>query len=207
MRIIRTISLGRWRDKLFRNAERIAEHRWAEGIVFLMELVGCTIFPLPNALTMVALVTAAPRKWLRFALGAVAGDLVAGVVLYAASRLFFQSFGLRLISFYQLTEKWASVVEWFQTGWGIAFIFLACITTGLFRVAGLAAGFTAMNPLLFLTVLTLSRGFRWVAECAAIKYVRDRVRSWPKHYYKYAAVGVGAGLLAFAVLVFVKLAA
>src|ERR1044072_4915332 len=108
MRIISTISLRRWTDKILRNTERIAEHRWAEGIVFLMELVGCTIFPLPNALTMVALVTAAPRKWLRFALGAVAGDLVAGVVLYAASRLFFQSFGVQLISFYQLTEKWAS---------------------------------------------------------------------------------------------------
>lgn len=205
MRIISKISLRRWTDKIFRNTERIAGHRWAEGIVFLMELIGCTIFPLPNALIIVALVTAAPRKWLRFALGATAGDLVGGVVLYAASRLFFQSFGMQLISFYQLTEKWASVVEWFQTGWGIAFIFLACITTGLFRVAGLAAGFTAMNPLLFLTVLILSRGTRWTAECAAIKYLGDRVRTWPKHYYKYAAVGVG--LTAFAVLIALTLAA
>ena len=205
MRIISTISLRRWTDKIFRNTERIAGHRWAEGIVLCMELIGCTIFPLPNALIMVALVTAAPRKWLRFALGATAGDLIGGVVLYAASRLFFQSFGMQLISFYQLTEKWASVVEWFQTGWGIAFIFLACITTGLFRVAGLAAGFTAMNPLLFLAVLTLSRGIRWTAECAAIKYVGDRVRTWPTHYYKYAAVG--AGLIAFAVLMVVTLAA
>jgi membrane protein YqaA with SNARE-associated domain len=205
MRIISTISLRRWTDKIFRNTERIAEHRWAEGIVLLMELIGCTIFPLPNALIMVALVTAAPRKWLRFALGATAGDLIGGAVLYAASRLFFQSYGMQLISFYQLTEKWASVVEWFQTGWGIAFIFLACITTGLFRVAGLAAGFTAMNPLLFLAVLTLSRGIRWIAECAAIKYVGDRVRTWPTHYYKYAALGVG--LIAFAVLIVVSLAA
>jgi membrane protein YqaA with SNARE-associated domain len=170
-----------------------------------MELVGCTIFPLPNALIMVALVTAAPRKWLRFALGATAGDLAGGIALYAASRLFFQSFGMQLISFYQLTEKWAYVVEWFQTGWGIAFIFLACITTGLFRVAGLAAGFTAMNPFLFLGVLILSRGTRWTAECAAIKYVGDWVHTWPKHYYKYAAVGVG--LTAFAVLIALTLVA
>jgi membrane protein YqaA with SNARE-associated domain len=197
MRVTRTISLRRWADKIYRNAERIAEHRRAEGVVFLMEMVGCTVFPLPNALIMVALVTAAPRKWLRFALGATAGDMAGGVALYAISRLFFQSFGQSLISFYQAADRWAAVVEWFQSGWGIAFIFLACVTTGLFRVASLAAGFTAMNPLLFLAVLTLSRGLRWTAECAAIKYVGDRARTWPRRYYKYAAVGAGLIVLAF----------
>ena len=204
MPIIRKISVRRWADNICRNAERIAQHRWAECIVFVMELVGCTIFPLPNALVMVALVTAAPRKWLRFAAGATAGDMAGGVALYAVSRLFFQSFGQPLISFYQAADRWSAVVEWFQSGWGIAFIFLACITTGLFRVASLAAGFTAMNPLLFLAVLTVSRGVRWTAECAAIKYVGERARTWPKHYYKYAAVG--AGLAAFAALVAVTLA-
>ena len=62
-----------------------------------------------------------------------------------------------------------------------------------------------MNPLLFLSVLALSRGIRWIAECAAIKYVGDRVRTWPRHYYKYAAVGVG--LTAFAVLMALLLSA
>ena len=170
-----------------------------------MELVGCTIFPLPNALVMVALVMAAPRKWLRFALGATAGDMAGGIALYAISRLFFESFGARLISFYNATASWSAVVEWFQSGWGIAFIFLACITTGMFRIASLAAGFTAMNPLMFLAVLTLSRSIRWIAECAAIKYVGHRARTWPRHYYKYAAVG--AGLIVFAVLIAVTLAA
>jgi membrane protein YqaA with SNARE-associated domain len=170
-----------------------------------MEFVGCAIFPLPNALVMVGLVMAAPRKWLRFALSATAGDMAGGIALYAASRLFFESYGERLISFYQGAESWSSVVAWFQSGWGIAFIFLACITTGLFRVASLAAGFTVMNPLVFLSALVLSRGLRWTAECAAIKYVGDRARHWPKHYYKYAAVGVG--LVAFAALIAVTLSA
>jgi len=172
-------------------------------IVFLVELIGCAVFPLPNALLMVGLVAAAPRKWLRFAIGATAGDLVGGALLYTASRLFFQSYGERLLAYSGASEQWANVVAWFQSGWGIAFVFIACITTGLFRVASLGAGFAAMNPLLFVTMLTLSRGLRWTAECAAIKYTRDHARTWPRHYYKYAAVG--AGLLAVAVLVIVTL--
>src|SRR5690349_2418265 len=97
----RTISLRKWRDNLSRNAGRIAEHRLAAAIVFTMELVGCAIFTLPNALVMVGMVMAAPRKWLRFALAATAGDMAGGVALYAVSRLFFESYGARLIGFYQ----------------------------------------------------------------------------------------------------------
>ncbi|HKP87281.1 MAG TPA: hypothetical protein VJZ26_14350, partial [Blastocatellia bacterium] len=111
------MNLRRWADNLCRNAERMAEHRWAVGIVFLMELVGCTVFPLPNALVMVALVMAAPRKWLKFALGATAGDMAGGVALYAVSRLFFESYGQPMISFYHATESWSAVVGWFQSGW------------------------------------------------------------------------------------------
>ncbi|HKP87855.1 MAG TPA: hypothetical protein VJZ26_17265, partial [Blastocatellia bacterium] len=72
-------------------------------------------------------------------------------------------------------------------------------------VASLAAGFTAMNPLVFLAVLTLSRALRWTAECAAVKYLGDRARTWPRHYYKYAAVG--AGLLVSAFLIAMTLTA
>lgn len=205
MAIVRSIRLRQWVVNLCRNAERIAAHRRATGLVFLIELIGCAVFPLPNALLMVGLVAAAPRKWLRFALGATAGDLVGGILLYTASRLFFQSYGERLIAYSGAADQWATVVSWFQSGWGIAFVLLACITTGLFRVASLGAGFAAMNPLLFVIVLTLSRGARWTAECAAIKYTREHARVWPKHYYKYAVVG--AGLIAVAVLVFVTLKA
>jgi membrane protein YqaA with SNARE-associated domain len=175
------------------------------GFVFLLELFGSTVIPLPNALVMMALVTAAPRKWLRFAAGATFGSIAGGIALYLVGRLFFQSYGQSLVSYYGATEGWAGAVEWFNSGWGISFVTFACISTGLFRIASIGAGFTAMNPLLFLLILSLSRCTRWVAECGAIKYVGERIRAWPKHYFKYAAVG--AALLVFTVLVFVTLAA
>jgi membrane protein YqaA with SNARE-associated domain len=175
------------------------------GFVFVLELIGCTIIPLPNALVMVALVTSAPRKWMRFGLSATCGSIVGGTALYLIGRLFFQSYGESLVAYYGATEGWSGAVEWFNSGWGISFVIFACMSTGLFRIASIGAGFTAMNPLLFLTILALSRCTRWVAECGAIKYVGDRVRTWPRHYFKYAAVG--AALLVFTVLIVVTLAA
>jgi membrane protein YqaA with SNARE-associated domain len=193
----------RWAAILCRKAERMANHRSAMGFVFLLELVGSTIIPLPNALVMVALVTSAPRKWVRFGLSATFGSIAGGIALYIIGRLFFQSYGESLVAYYGATEGWAGAVEWFNSGWGISFVIFACLSTGLFRVASIGAGFTAMNPLLFLVILSVSRSTRWVAECGAIKYMGERVRTWPRHYFKYAAVG--AALLAFTVLIVVSL--
>jgi len=205
MRFIRKINPKRWAEYTRRNARRLAEHGSASSCIFLLELIGCTVVPLPNSLILVAMVTAAPRKWLSFAISATAGSATGGILLYLVSRLLFESWGQGLIAFYGATDRWNEVVLWVQSGWGIGIIFIAAMTTGFFRLASLAAGFTAMNPLAFLVVLSASRAVRWTSECAAIKFVGDRMRTWPTHYFKYAAVG--AGLLAFAVLLAVTLIA
>ena len=205
MKVVFSLAQRRWADKLCQRAQLVADHRSAMGFVFLLELVGTTVIPLPNALVMVALVTAAPRKWIRFATSATFGSVAGGIALYIIGRLFFQSYGESLITSYGATESWNGVIEWFNSGWGISFVIFACISTGLFRVASIGAGFTAMNPLLFILILSLSRCTRWLAECGAIKYVGERVRTWPKHYFKYAAVG--AALLVFTVLIVVTLTA
>src|ERR1043165_8850223 len=87
MRFIRKLNPKQWAAHIRRNAKRLAGHRPASGMVFLLELVGCPVVPLPNALILVAMVTAAPRKWLRFAASATAGSMVGGVLLYGVSRL------------------------------------------------------------------------------------------------------------------------
>ena len=194
-----------WTEKLKPQCQRIAAHPRAEGIVFLLEFAGITLFPIPVALLLVALVPAAPRKWLRFALSATGGSLLGSLSLYLVGNLFFQSSGERLINFYGAQDKWLSIADKFDSHLGITFILLAGLTTGLLRVASLGAGFTAMNPVLFIVLLGISRSIRFIAECASIKFVGERVQSCPTNYYKYAAIGAGAVLLlTLAVLTLIK---
>ena len=193
-----------WAEKIRSNAVLIAQHRWAVAFVFLLELAGCTILPIPIALIMVALITATPQKWLKFALSATLGSTTGGLLLYAIGRLFFSSVGERLVLYYDGGQRWAEVVGWFNSEWGLIFIILAGVTTGLFRFACLGAGFTAIDPLAFLALLCLSRCARWIAECWAIKYVGNRVKGWPAHYFKYATVGVM--LVIFATLIALSIA-
>jgi len=146
---------------------------------------------LPNALILLGLVTAAPRKWLRFAVSATAGSLTGGILLYVVSRLLFESWGQRLIAFYGATDRWNEVVMWVQSGWGFAIIFITAMVTGFFRLGSLAAGFTAMNPFAFALALTASRGVRWTAECAAVKFLGDRARTRPAGSATVAALDGG----------------
>ncbi|MBI3653430.1 MAG: DedA family protein [Acidobacteria bacterium] len=194
-----------WREKIKPNAQRIAAHPRAEGYVFLLELAGLTIFPIPVALILVALITAAPRKWLRFAVSATCGSVSGSLVLYVIGLVFFQSLGERLISLYGAQERWAGIIEKFDSHWGVGFILLAGMTTGLVRVASLGAGFTGMNPLLFLGLMLISRLLRFIGECGAIKYVGERASTWPRHYYKYAtATLLGAIVITVIILSLIK---
>jgi membrane protein YqaA with SNARE-associated domain len=189
-----------WAEKITPNAKRIAEHPRAEGFVFLLEFAGLTIFPIPVALIMVALIAAAPHKWLRFALSATAGSVLGSIVLYLIGLAFFQSLGERLIELYGAQERWAGMLESFDSHWGVGFILLAGLTTGFVRVASIGAGFTGMNPLLFLGLMLIGRTLRFIAECFTIKYLGQRVQSWPRHYFKYATVTL-IGVIVIAVIV------
>jgi membrane protein YqaA with SNARE-associated domain len=201
MKLFSRHGLRQWVAGVCENAERIARHRSAVGVIFVLELTGCTIFPLPVALILVAFVTAAPQKWVRFALGATAGSLIGGIALYVVGLAFFSSLGQPLMVYYGSEARWAEVVNWFNGEWGLVFVMLAGVTTGLFRVASLAAGFTAMNPLLFLGLMLVSRSVRFLAECGAIRYVGDRARIRSAGYLKYATAGAVVLLVATIVIV------
>jgi membrane protein YqaA with SNARE-associated domain len=201
MGIRRLWSSNWWVEKVKPNAERIAEHPRAEGIIALLELASVTLFPIPVALTLVALVTAAPRKWLRFSISTTLGSTLGSAVLYVIGTAFFQTLGQRLINFYGAQESWNGIVDKFDSHLGIGFVLLAGLTTGLLRIACLGAGLTAMNPLLFLSLIFISRSLRFVAECATIKYLGEKVKTYPGHYYKYASIAiVGAILLTLVVI-------
>jgi membrane protein YqaA with SNARE-associated domain len=184
-----------WAETIKPNAERIAEHPRAEGIVASLELAALTIFPIPIALMLVALVTAAPRKWLRFSLSATLGSTIGSAVLYVIGMAFFQSMGQRLIAFYGAEESWKGIVDKFDSNFGIAFVLIAGLTTALLRIASLGAGLTAMNPLLFIGLIVISRSVRFIAECAAIKYLGERIKTMPKSYFKYASIGLAGAIL------------
>jgi membrane protein YqaA with SNARE-associated domain len=187
--------------KILGNAERFANHRYATQIIFLLEFAGCTVIPLPVTLIVLALVTSAPARWLRFAIGAALGSTAGATLLYAIGLACFGSVGEWLIGFYGAEARWENIMGWFHGGWGVAFMFVAGVTTGFFRFASRGAGFTGMHPLLFVAAVAASRLIRYGVECGVVKFVGERATGVIGGYARYATAGALA-LFAATVLVF-----
>jgi membrane protein YqaA with SNARE-associated domain len=200
----RRLDFKGWAEKALANAERMAHLRSALVTVAGLELIACLLVPLPIALLIMALVTAAPRRWLRFAMSALVGSLTGGVALYIIGAAFWSAAGDRLIRYYRAETMWSSVSDWMTSPGGSALLALACVSTGLLRIACLAAGLAGLNPAVFLLLLTISRGVRWVAECGAMRFIGEKARRWPSHYFKYA--GAGAAVIAIIALLIIVLA-
>jgi membrane protein YqaA with SNARE-associated domain len=193
-----------WAEKINPTAQRIAARPRAEALLFIFEVSALLIFPIPVALVLVAFTTAAPQKWWRFALSASAGSLLASYLLFLLGQAFFQSFGERVISFYNLQSNWGQILDRFDGGGGISLVLFAGLTTGVTRIVCLAAGFSGMHPVLFAGLIVVSRSTRFLAECAAIKYLGEKARKFPRRVYHYVPIAFPLVFL-LALLIFVLL--
>lgn len=193
-----------WARRVKPTAQRVANQPRAEGFLFLLEVVASILLPIPVVVALVALITAAPRKWWRFAVSATIGSALAAIALYFIGRLFFDALGAQLIAYYGIESEWQGFTQKLTGSAGMSLLVLAGVTSGITRLTCLAAGFTGINPLLFITLLGVSRSARLFAQCAAIKYVGEKVQTIPKSYYRYATLAlclmVLLALLLFALL-------
>ena len=174
-----------WDERIKPTAQRIANQPRAEVLLFLIELVALLLLPIPVVLILVALVTAAPQKWWRFALSASAGSTLASLFLFLIGRAFFASFGERLLSLYSLQSGWTQVLSQFDGTAGVSIVLFAGLTSGLTRVVCLAAGFTGMNPALFVGLMVVSRTARFLTEGALIKYFGEKALQFPGAVSRY----------------------
>ena len=184
-----------WAEKIKPTAQRLAHKRRAQYLLFLLEFTALMVFPIPVSLVLVTLITAAPQKWWRFALSASAGSVLASIFLFLIGRLFFQTIGIQVIAFYNLESGWNSIIDQLSGEAGISLVLVAGLTTGITRLVCLGAGFSAMHPGLFILLFCLTRSARFIAECAAFKYLGQKVQSLPRQYYHYATILLGMVLL------------
>ena len=174
-----------WDERIKPTAQRIANQPRAEGLLCLTEFSALLLLPIPVVLILVALVTAAPQKWWRFALAAATGSTLAALLLFFIGRSFFTSLGERIISFYSLESGWTQVLGQFDGSAGISIVLFAGLTTGLTRIVCLAAGFSEMSPALFVGLMIVSRTTRFLTEGALIKYFGEKAIRFPNSVSRY----------------------
>jgi len=166
---------------------------WADtphalGALFVIALAESSFFPVPPDVLLIAIVAAAPARWLVAAglctLGSVAGALLG----YAIGWGFMATLGQSIVDFYHAQRHWDRVVEVYTGPWGVWFMAGAAFTPIPYKVATIAAGATHMALVPFVLVSILGRGARFFLVAAILRTFGAPVRRTIEKNFDLAAL-------------------
>jgi membrane protein YqaA with SNARE-associated domain len=165
-----------------------ADTRHALGALFVIALAESSFFPVPPDVLLIAIVAAAPARWLVAAglctLGSVAGALLG----YAIGWGFMATLGQSIVDFYHAQRHWDRVVEVYTGPWGLWFMAGAAFTPIPYKVATIAAGATHMALVPFVLVSILGRGARFFLVAAILRTFGAPVRRTIEKNFDLAAL-------------------
>jgi membrane protein YqaA with SNARE-associated domain len=166
---------------------------WAEtpqGLValFLIAFAESSFFPIPPDVLLIAIVAAAPGKWLRAASVCTAGSVTGALLGYAIGYGLMATVGQAIVDFYQAQRHWDRVVELYNGQWGIWFLAAAAFTPIPYKVATIAAGATHMAIVPFVLVSILGRGARFFLVAAILRVFGAPVRRTLERNFDLAAL-------------------
>lgn len=137
-----------------------AEKKQAEKALAGLSFAESSFFPIPPDPLLIAMVTAKPNKWLRFAIITTVASVMGGVFGYIIGAGLQETIGRLIIDAYHLQEEFITV-----GGLYAEYTFLAVIVAGFtpipYKLFSIAAGVFAVNLPLFALASFVGRGGRF----------------------------------------------
>jgi len=155
--------------------------------LFLIAFAESSFFPVPPDVLLIAVVAAAPRKWLRAAILCTLGSIAGALLGYAIGYAFMATAGQAIVDFYHAQRNWDRVVELYNGEWGMWFLAGAAFTPIPYKVATIAAGATHMPVLPFVLISSLGRAGRFFIVAAILRVFGAPVRRTLEKNFDLAA--------------------
>jgi membrane protein YqaA with SNARE-associated domain len=155
--------------------------------LFLIALAESSFFPVPPDVLLIAVVAAAPHRWLRAAGLCTVGSIVGALLGYTIGYGLMATVGQAIVDFYQAQRQWDRVVEVYNGPWGLWFLAGAAFTPIPYKVATIAAGATHMPVLPFALVSFVGRGGRFFAVATVLRIFGAPVRRTLEKNFDLAA--------------------
>lgn len=162
-------------------------HRYGTWLVAAVAFADSSFLPLPPDLLLVPMCLMRPER-IRFllvlctlasALGALFGYLI-GYELWSV-------IGARLVAFYGYEHAFAAYQGLFAR-WGVAIIIVKGFTPIPFKIAAIAAGVAAMNPLSFIVAAILGRALHFAMLGWLLTMFGGRLAEFVARYERRLAI-------------------
>ena len=134
-----------------------------------------SFFPIPPDVLLVPMALARPERAYRFALICTIASVVGGMLGYLIGYGLYEAVALPLINLYHLQDKAAALVEQFHQ-YGLYVILAKGLTPIPYKLVTIASGMAHFDFGLFVAASVVTRGVRFFAEAAALRYFGDSAR-------------------------------
>jgi membrane protein YqaA with SNARE-associated domain len=181
--------------KLYEWVLHWAETPYGSWALFLLAFSESSFFPIPPDVLLIALAVAIPRKSLKFAFISSVGSVLGGCFGYLIGWQFMQGIGVKIIAFYNLTDKVDYIGTLYRTydAWAIG---IAGFTPIPYKVFTIAAGMFEINFMVFFLASLVSRSARFFLVGGLIYIFGSRIQSFIDKYFNFLAVAFTVLLIA-----------
>jgi membrane protein YqaA with SNARE-associated domain len=173
--------------KLYKWVLKWADTPYGSWALFILAFSESSFFPIPPDVLLIALAVGKPEKALKFALICSVGSVLGGIVGYFIGWQFMAVVGHKIISFYGLTEKVATIASLYNQydAWAVG---IAGFTPIPYKVFTITAGAFRIHFLIFLLASAVSRSARFFLVGGLIFKFGPRIQTFIDKYFNILAV-------------------
>lgn len=201
MRIFRNDETTEFPDVLKKHGVNWLRSRHSSWALIWISFAESIFFPIIIDPFLIALIMANQKRW-RWYIGiSVAASIVGGLVAYLLGALFFETLGVKVLSFYSLEEKFTKLAADVDAN-GFVFVLLGAFTPIPYKIVALASGVMKINLFTFVIASVIGRLLRLGLVGLAAHFVGPRMLPIiRRHLYAIAALS-GVLMLLYIVLQF-----
>lgn len=137
-----------------------AQKKQAQQALAVISFAESSFFPIPPDPLLIAMVTAKPQRWVRYALICTVGSIVGGIFGYIIGVALFETVGQWVINTYHLHDQFSIMEQRYSEN-----AFLATVVAGFtpipYKLIAIAAGAFHVSLLIFIVASVVGRGARF----------------------------------------------
>lgn len=184
---------------LYNKVMRMAGHKNAELVLFVVAFIESSVFPIPPDVLLIPMVIMNFDKAFRYAALCTIGSVLGGVFGYAIGYYFHDAVGMQLINFYGKQEAFAQFQQWYAE-FDVYIVAMAGITPLPYKVVTIASGMLQANLLSFVVASAISRALRFFLIAWLLWRGGPEFKGWIERNLYPLTMAAGIALILIVVL-------
>lgn len=163
--------------KLLKWCQSLANHAHAKWALAFVSFIESSFFPIPPDVMLAPMVLADKTRAWRHAFICTLASVLGAVFGYVIGRYLFEIVGLPILEAYHAQQAFEKFTGSYGD-WGFWIVILSAVSFVPFKVATIASGVVAMEPVSFIIACALGRTVRFYGVTAALLF---NLRLWFFH--------------------------